>query len=194
MKKNNNTPAPIVPAKVENMKDVYNMVKYFSAVLGAAWNPEDQIKNYRYKDENGNEHPTFAPEVADRLQTLLDQAEAICEAAGVDICAIRMTNLVYGLKGWDVDDLNKEFTDLLDEHEEDTDVKGDSRAEFEQLTKDPEANRQYFAVIMNAWDELCSRHDGLKESGLRWFAGAEFVGYGNSYDVYIGDGNEPYIY
>ena len=96
---------------------------------------------------------------------------------------------------FDVDELNAEFVKLLDEHENDTEVKGASRTHFEAMTEgetDPDII-SLWAMACNSWDELCNRHEGLSESGLNWFAGAEFVGYSNPWDLYIGTGEEPYI-
>jgi hypothetical protein len=184
--------APIMPVKVETAADAYALIKYFSAILGGAFHPEDRVKDYTYTDENGNTCPSFAPEVADRLQILLDQAAEICEAKGVDICAVRLSNVMAALKGFDLDAINAEFVELLNKHEGETEVKGASREEFAQMQGDECA--ELFATAFNAWDELCSRHEGLKDCGLGWFAGASFVGYPNPWDLYIGDGEEPYIF
>jgi hypothetical protein len=191
MKTNNNTPAP---AKIETMADVYALAKFMQNILGAAYHPEDLVKDYIYTDEQGNTRPSFAPEIADRLQKLLDQAADLCAAKGVDICAIRCANVMAAVRGYDLDALNAEFSDLLNAHADDTEVLGASREEFAKIQQDEDADPEFYAVAFNAWDELCSRHDGLRESGFNWFAGASFVGYPNPWDLYIGDGEEPYIF
>lgn len=202
MKTNNNTTAP---AKIETMADVYNLVKFMQNILGAAYHPESLVKDYIYTDENGNTRPSFAPEIADRLQNLLDQAADICAAKGVDICAIRCANVMAAVRGYDLDALNAEFADLLNAHENDKDVIGASRPEYLQRVSENENEtawtdedrqeiNQSYVQAFNAWDELCSHHDGLRESGFNWFAGASFVGYPNPWDLYIGDGEEPYIF
>ena len=192
MAKNNNK--AILPTKIENMDEVYNFVKYMTAILGAAFHPEGPIKDYLYKNDDGSTTPCFAPAIAERLQNLLDQAFEVCERKKVDICAIRLSNLMASLKGFDLDALNEEFVELLWKHDGDKDVQGESRGKFMQMSFDDESEKSYFAGNLNAWDELCGNHEGLSDSGLGWFAGAKFVGYDNPFDLYIGDGDEPYIY
>lgn len=195
MKKNSNTPK--APAKVNDIYDAYALVKYFTAILGAAYHPEDRVKDYTYTDENGNTCPTFAPEVAARLQDLLDQAAEIFEAEGVDICAVRLTNVKYALLGFDVDALNEEFAELCDAHENDdiNDVKTEeSRAKLKEWAAENDDNN-LMIVLLNAWDDLCSRHKGLRESGLDWWMGASSKSpNANPWDAYIGEGEEPDIF
>lgn len=188
MNTNNTLTAPVT---IKTRQDVYNLIKFFTAIVGAAFHPEDLVKNYTYTDENGETRPSFAPEIADRLQTLLDQADEFCKAKRVDICTIRLSNLMYALKGWDLDALNDEFSKILPRHYNDTDVTGASRGKYlAEKMNDPEGD-QSLIINLNAWDELCSHHDGLRESGLNWWYGAQFVGYDTPADTYIGDGDEP---
>ena len=96
--------------------------------------------------------------------------------------------------GFELMALNTEFAELLKKHDEDTEVQGESHEHFlelmEAVNNDPELV-SYHAAICNAWDELCSLHDGLRESGLSWFAGAEWTEYPNNpWDIYVGDGDE----
>lgn len=104
-------------------------------------------------------------------------------------------------KEWDLRQLNTEFQNLLAEHEDDEpSVPGASHDEFEELRSgNPEAyggeedfngECQYRAQILNAWDELCMRHPGLRDSGLSWWCGTDSVGFSNKWDLYIGTGDE----
>ena len=92
--------------------------------------------------------------------------------------------------------LNREFVPLLKKHENDMDVQGESRAKFVEVTTDEKEQIlvNMWAMAWNAWDELCGIHPWLRDSKLSWFAGAEFVGYGNEFDLYIGTGDEEYEY
>ncbi len=98
------------------------------------------------------------------------------------------------VNGFELMALNREFAELLKAHEDDTEVHGESRENFKQLMEcvdNDEDLVSYHAPICNAWDELCDRHDGLRGSGLSWFAGAEWTDYpNNDWNVYIGTGDE----
>ena len=98
------------------------------------------------------------------------------------------------VNGFELMALNREYAELLKAHEDDTEVQGESHEEFKKLMESTDNDEDlvtYHAAIRNAWDELCSRHDGLRESGLSWYAGAEFTDYpNNDWDVYIGTGDE----
>ena len=99
----------------------------------------------------------------------------------------------HGIEKFNIMALNKEFVELIEKHESDTDVQGESREyflNFGDADDEPEL-KMYHAAICNAWDELCSLHDGLKESGLNWYAGVEGTEYpDNDWGVYIGTGDE----
>ena len=98
------------------------------------------------------------------------------------------------VNGFELMALNREYAELLKAHEDDTEVQGESREDFKNLMEcadNDEGLVSYHAAICNAWDELCSRHDGLRESGLSWWAGAQWSPYpDNDWDVYIGTGDE----
>lgn len=95
--------------------------------------------------------------------------------------------------------LNEEFVELLAKHEGDTDVTGPSREAFQRVKEDfdylygkdtlteddVEAECCYRAMACNAYDELCSKHEGLRET-YDWYYGAEHAGVPNEYDLYVG--------
>lgn len=101
--------------------------------------------------------------------------------------------------GFNLYELNAEFGDLLRKHDGDTDVTGEGRAEWLRHCKDTDSesswtdedkqdDREFWAMAINAFDELCSRHPGLRESGQDWSAGAEWTKYAaNEYDLFVGD-------
>ena len=96
--------------------------------------------------------------------------------------------------GFELIALNLEFGTLLKKHKNDTDCTGESREDFLNHMAAVENDKDlvsYHAAICNAWDELCSLHQGLRESGLSWWAGAEWTDYpDNPWDIYIGIGDE----
>lgn len=97
------------------------------------------------------------------------------------------------VNGFDLIALNREYAELLRKHENDTDVQGESREHFLNFgdAKDETDMIKYHASICNAWDELCSKHEGLRDSGLSWYAGAQWTEYpANLWDIYIGTGDE----
>lgn len=98
------------------------------------------------------------------------------------------------VNGFDLMALNWEFGSLLKKHNDDTDCTGESREDFLNLMLAVDNDKDllsYHAAICNAWDELCSLHQGLRESGLSWWAGAQWTDYPNNpWDIYIGIGNE----
>lgn len=100
-------------------------------------------------------------------------------------------------KGFNLYEINKEFKQVLSKHAEDSEVIGPSReewlnvCEYHNDTSDADdANilNNYWACIMNAYDEMCERHQGLRDA-FGWSAGAEFSPFeNNDWDVFIGDG------
>lgn len=103
-----------------------------------------------------------------------------------------MAKRIYA-NGFELMAINREFINLIRKHENDMDVQGESRECFLNFGTANEGSglKKYFASICNAWDELCALHSGLRESGLAWFAGAEWTEYpNNSWDVFVGKGNE----
>lgn len=97
-------------------------------------------------------------------------------------------------KEFDLMALNHEFAALLKKHEDDTEVKGKSHNDFIELMQAVDNDEDlicHHASICNAWDELCDKHEGLRESEYSWYAGAAFTEYpDNPWDVYIGTGDE----
>ena len=106
------------------------------------------------------------------------------------------------VNGFELMALNREFAELLKKHEDDTEVQGESKESFESIKADTMSDPNftdedkadmvsYYAAIWNAWDELCDKHDGLRESNLSWWAGAEWTDYpNNAWDIYVGTGDE----
>lgn len=104
--------------------------------------------------------------------------------------------------GFDLYKLNAEFKWRFEKHEGDTDVSGASKQEFEKRRKefmdepswsweDKYGQISFFAQNYNAWDEMCKRHKGLRESGLNWYCGALYTEFAdNADDIYIGTGDE----
>lgn len=99
--------------------------------------------------------------------------------------------------GYNLYDLNKEFAELLKAHEDDTEVQGESRKEWLDVCEDWDSDtessdvekqemKEWWSVIMNAYDELCSRHEGLRQT-FSWYCGAEWTAYATTeWDVYVG--------
>lgn len=182
-------------ARIETLRDVSALIRFFVDILGAAFHPETPVNEYICTDEEGNTRPSFAPAVADKLQDLLNKAFEICEAENVDICAIGLSYALAALHGLNLDKLNRDFLVLLEKHENDSEVTGASREKFAEVTED-EADPDiitFWAMACNAWDELCTNNEGLENSGLNWYCGATSTPYANEYDLYIGNGDEPSI-
>jgi hypothetical protein len=107
------------------------------------------------------------------------------------------------MKKLDLYEINSEFQTLLKKHKDDTDVLGPSRKEFLNVMsdfddfkkegvltqEDFDSEKNFRAMAWNAYDELCSMYEGLRET-YGWWYGAEFVGYDSIYDLYIGTGEE----
>lgn len=93
--------------------------------------------------------------------------------------------------------INQEFQKLLKKHENDTEVTGVDKKAFEDVTSyheedkcgNEESLRKFWAMAYNAYEELCNKHQGLRET-YGWYAGADGAGYPNPYDLYIGTGDE----
>lgn len=88
--------------------------------------------------------------------------------------------------GYDQDELNKEFAKLLTEHSNDKELTGKHHQEQAEnvFEMNDEDERQLAVTIFNAWDDLCSRHEGLVVYG-KWYFGAQGTGYDNDYDVFV---------
>lgn len=97
-------------------------------------------------------------------------------------------------EGFDLMALNREFAELLEKHDTDTDVQGESRKDFLDFVSIAENDPNlisYHAAICNAWDELCDNHHDLRKSGLSWYCGGSLTDYPkNPWDIYIGTGDE----
>jgi len=86
--------------------------------------------------------------------------------------------------------INLEFQKLLKKHENDTEVTGVDKKAFEEVTCDEkESIRKFWAMAYNAYEELCNKHQGLRDT-YGWYAGADGAGYPNPYDLYIGTEDE----
>ena len=173
---------------------------------------ENYLNSYTelYADEQQakarvNEYSTKAIEAAPEHDGLDDGGELVGEQGYVtyfkngDIAKVKymekeVKTEEIRVNGFDLMVLNREFAELLKAHKDDTEVHGKSRGDFKHLmacVNNDEGLVSYHASICNAWDELCNRHDGLRESGLSWFAGAEWTAYpNNDWDVYVGAGDE----
>ncbi|MCR5066342.1 MAG: hypothetical protein K6A67_11340 [Bacteroidales bacterium] len=99
---------------------------------------------------------------------------------------------------FDLVSINKEFQQLMQKHDGDKNVSGESSNLFRNIKSyhentcsksESDTLNSFFAMLYNAYDELCNNHPGLRNV-YDWYAGAEFVGFPNPYDIYIGTGEE----
>ena len=100
--------------------------------------------------------------------------------------------------GFNLYELNEEFAELLHKHKDDTEVDGESRKDWLDICEDTDSDsdmsdsdkqglKSWWANIMNAYDELCQKHEGLRGT-FGWCCGAEWTEYAvNPWDVYVGD-------
>ncbi len=92
-----NTPTLPLPDAIRTVDD---FIAFQRAIWseGVNFHPEDDFFDYvegEDPDENGEYRPCYTHEEATLRNTLLEQAYAVCEAAGVDICEIGLDEYLY---------------------------------------------------------------------------------------------------
>jgi hypothetical protein len=96
-----------LPDSIETVEDVLNFHRAIWSE-GTNYHPEEDFFNYVHivgEDEFGNPIPCYTHEEATLRNTLLDQAYAVCEAAGVDICEVGQDEFMFLIFGeWPLSD------------------------------------------------------------------------------------------
>ena len=94
----------------ETIKTVDDVLQFHRAILseGVCYHPEEDFFDYvniDELDEFGEHSPAYTHEEAMLRNDLLDQAYEVCEAAGVDICAVGLDEYLYLVTGeWPSED------------------------------------------------------------------------------------------
>lgn len=148
------------------------------------------LTDYNIDEDEGTDYKAIAAQIISGQLNEINQTQRYSVNYMIEQ---RVLNYIEReVDGYDLYDLNAEFEELLCKHEDDTDVKGASREHFlDMISEEDDIDIiQFDAMACNAWDELCDNNPGLSESGLNWWYGAEFAGFPNPYDLYVGTGDE----
>jgi hypothetical protein len=106
----------------ETIRTIQDVLQFHRALWaeGLNYHPEEDFFNYVNTDkldEFGEHPPSYTHEEATLRNALLDQAYAVCEAAGVDICSVGLEEFIFLVCGtWyseeDEDDKEYEMPEL----------------------------------------------------------------------------------